>query len=342
MTTAPATAEYQSSETFTFHNSTDSGNMDMYSGTQLSVNTFFVQLEKMTGLCAPYKLAQEMGVELADPDHEMVPSFTLGIANVSPLEMAEAYATAANRGVHCDSTPILEIRDRNGDVIPTPGPQCNRVLKPAYADAINDILKGVMEPGGFGQDIALDQPSAGKTGTVAPAKSVWFVGYTPTLSTAAMIAGVQRNGKPMNIDYTTIGGVNVGEVHGSTTAGPMWGEAMRAIERWLPDQGFTAPDPGSRRRPDGVDPVVLRAEPSGGSPAADPARVQPADRVLQRELQRSAGHRGLHVAVVRRHDGRDRQHLRLDRLRASPSFAVAQPAGQLTRRSWRRQPSQAG
>ena len=32
----------------------------------------------------------------------MVPSFTLGVADVSPLEMAEAYATFANRGVHCD------------------------------------------------------------------------------------------------------------------------------------------------------------------------------------------------------------------------------------------------
>ncbi len=234
---------YPSSEVFTFHNSTDSGNMNLYTGTQLSVNTFFVQLEKMTGLCGPYKLAQEMGIELDDPAHERVPSFTLGIANVSPLEMAEAYATAANRGVHCASTPILEIRDRKGNVIPTPGPQCNRVLKPAYADAINDILKGVMEPGGFGADIALNQPSAGKTGTVAPAKSVWFIGYTPTLSTAAMIAGVKPNGDPLDIDYTVIGGVNVGSVHGSTTAGPMWGDAMRAIEQWLPDQSFVSPDP---------------------------------------------------------------------------------------------------
>ena len=134
----------------------------MYSGTQESVNTFFVQLEKMTGLCAPWELAREMGVRLdptrGEPNPDRVPSSTLGISDVSPLEMAEAYATMANRGVHCASTPILEIRDRNGDVIPTGGPQCNRVLKPAYADAVNDILKGVMEPGGFGQDIALNQP----------------------------------------------------------------------------------------------------------------------------------------------------------------------------------------
>jgi membrane peptidoglycan carboxypeptidase len=241
------TGFYPDHSTFTFHNSTESGNKDMYSGTQESVNTFFVQLEKMTGLCEPWELARSMGVRLnanrGEPNPDRVPSSTLGVSDVSPLEMAEAYATAANRGVHCDSTPVLEIRDRNGDVIPTPGPQCNRVLKPAYADAINDILRGVMEPGGFGENIALDQPSAGKTGTVQPSTSVWFVGYTPTLAAAAMIAGVKPNGDPMSIDYTTIGGVNVGSAHGSTTAGPMWGDAMRAIEQWLPDDNFVSPDP---------------------------------------------------------------------------------------------------
>ena len=235
---------YQSSQSFTFHNSTESGVMDLYTGTQLSVNTFFIQLEQMTGLCGPWKLAQQMGIQLTDPGHNRVPSFTLGIVDVSPLEMAEAYATFANRGVHCASTPVLEIRDRQNQVIPTPGPQCNRVLKPAYADAVNDILKGVMAPGGFGEALALNQDSAGKTGTVAPAKSVWFVGYTPSLATASMIAGVKSNGDGADIDFTVIGGVNVGSAHGSTTAGPMWGDAMKAIQQWLPDRSFVSPDPG--------------------------------------------------------------------------------------------------
>ncbi len=241
------TGNYPSTETFTFHNSTESGNKDMYSGMQESVNTFFVQLEKMTGLCAPWELARKMGVELdptrGEPNPDRVPSSTLGVSDVSPLEMAEAYATMANRGVHCDSTPITEIRDRNGDDIPIDGPQCQRVVKPAVADAVNDILKGVMEPGGFGQDIALNQPSAGKTGTVAPSYSVWFIGYTPTLATSSMIAGVQPDGDPKNLDYTVLANQNVGDVHGSTTAGPMWGAAMRAIEQWLPDENFVSPDP---------------------------------------------------------------------------------------------------
>ena len=50
---------YASTEVHTWHNSTTTGSpkFDMYKGTQLSVNTYFAQLEKKTGLCAPYKLA---------------------------------------------------------------------------------------------------------------------------------------------------------------------------------------------------------------------------------------------------------------------------------------------
>ena len=35
----------------------------LYTGTQESVNTFFAQLELQTGLCEPYHLAQEMGID---------------------------------------------------------------------------------------------------------------------------------------------------------------------------------------------------------------------------------------------------------------------------------------
>ena len=50
-----------------------------------------------------------------------------------------------------------------------------------------------MEPGGFGYGaISTVQPDAGKTGTTQDGKAVWFVGYTPNLATAAMIAGANQ------------------------------------------------------------------------------------------------------------------------------------------------------
>ena len=90
-----------------------SGNENLYTGTRNSVNTFYLQLEKKTGVCEPYELAKAMGVRLTCPGRrqtaparrsaERVPFFTLGVADVSPLEMAEAYATFAARGMHCDA-----------------------------------------------------------------------------------------------------------------------------------------------------------------------------------------------------------------------------------------------
>ena len=224
-------------------NSTSSGTFDMYKGTQLSVNTYFAQLERATGLCAPYALAKSMGVDLTDPDTERVPSFVLGVADVSPLEMASAYATFAAHGKHCDNRPVTAILNPDGEVFKKYPKNCKQVMQESTADTVNDILKGVMEPGGFGQNLALDKPSAGKTGTIQNNRAVWFNGYTPTLATAAMIAGANSKGTPITLNGQTVGGRYVNVAFGSTVAGPMWAGAMRGVQDLLPYEDFTPPGP---------------------------------------------------------------------------------------------------
>ena len=223
------------------HNSTGEGTFDMYKGTQLSVNTYFAQLERKTGLCKPYALARSMGVDLTDPTHERVPSFTLGIADVSPLEMASAYATVAARGLHCDNRPVTRILNSEGRVFKTYAKKCQQVMQENTADTINDILRGVMTGSGFGAGLALDKPSAGKTGTINSNMAVWFDGYTPALATASMIAGANQEGHWVTLNGQTIGGQYVASAHGSTNAGPMWADAMREIQDLLPDLDFVAP-----------------------------------------------------------------------------------------------------
>jgi len=232
---------------FALSNSTSSGRMDVYRGTRESVNTFYAQLERETGVCAPFELAKAMGVELDDPEGddrglgaERVPSFTLGVPNVSPLEMAEAYATFAARGLHCSARPVTGIEDLKGNVLKTYDPQCTQVMPQSTADGVNDVLRGVIE-GGFGSALALDQPAAGKTGTTNSQLTVWFVGYTPNLAGAAMIAGANIEGTPITLQYQTIGGSYVGEASGSGFAGPIWGDAMKAIDATLPDVDFVRP-----------------------------------------------------------------------------------------------------
>ena len=231
-------------------NSTTSGTKDMYTGTRESVNTFYAQLEMKTGLCKPYRLAKAMGIELTSPGGdsegngaERVASFVLGVPSTSPLEMAEAYATFAGRGLHCPSRPVTAVEDSDGNQIREYTPNCRQVMAGPTADAVNDILRGVQEPGGFGHGagINLAQVSAGKTGTINENRAVWFVGYTPNLATASMIAGADINGNWVTLNGQTLAGAYIASAFGSTTAGPMWGDAMKAIEGALPDEDFVPP-----------------------------------------------------------------------------------------------------
>ncbi len=233
---------YQSTDTYPVGNSTGEGTFDLYSGTQKSVNTFYIQLAQRTGLCQPYQLAKKMGIQLTDKSREMVPSFPLGVADVSPLEMAEAYATFAARGQHCASRPVTSIEDANGNVLKEYPAKCRQVLKTSTADAVNDILTGVIAPGGFAQNEALDSPAGGKTGTTQNGRSVWFVGYTPEMAAAAMIAGANQLGTPISLTGQVVGGQYISAASGSGYAGPIWGDAMKAIDDELANTPFTSPD----------------------------------------------------------------------------------------------------
>jgi membrane peptidoglycan carboxypeptidase len=164
--------------------------------------------------------------------------------------MAAAYAVPASGGLYCRPRPIDSIIDSNGKTVMKYRPRCERVLTKDQAAQINDILRGVQEPGGFGYSngTALSVPSAAKTGTTQDNKAVWYAGYTPDLATAAMVAGVKKNGAPKSLVGVTINGrfLNFSGVGGSSVAGPMWAKAMQALDQFLPGTQF---DPPPKRQP---------------------------------------------------------------------------------------------
>ncbi len=219
-------------------NSTGSGPFNLYTGTQQSVNTFFAQLEVRTGMCEPLELAADMGVRV--PLEQKVPSWILGVSDSNPLEMAQAYATFAARGLHCEPRPVTEVLDSRGEQLKSFPSECEQVMPGATADAVNDVLRGVIE-GGFGSALAIDKPSAGKTGTTQSGRSVWFVGYTPQIAAAAMIAGANDQGQWLELGGQTVGGQYISEASGSGSAGPIWGDAMAAISAKLTYEDFQAP-----------------------------------------------------------------------------------------------------
>jgi len=222
-------------------NSTGAGSFNMYTGTRQSVNTYFAQLERDAGLCETTEMAKAMGINTKG---SVFPSFTLGITDVSPLDMAAAYAVPASGGMYCKPQPIDEILDREGNVVKKYEPECDRVLKDGEAAQINDILRGVQEPGGFGYQsgTGLNIPSAAKTGTTNSTKAVWYVGYTPELATSAMIAGANAEGQPQDLRGVVIKGRVPGNIaSGSGLAGPMWAQAMQAVQGQLTPANFAPP-----------------------------------------------------------------------------------------------------
>ncbi len=103
--------------------------------------------------------------------------------------MAEAYATFASGGIHCDPVVLEKVTTKAGQEIPLPSDTCKRVIDQKYADAVNDLLVGgVMSGTGKPATIPGGYPQGGKTGTIDDNQAVWFAGSTPEVTGVAMIA----------------------------------------------------------------------------------------------------------------------------------------------------------
>ena len=171
----------------------------MTEAAEFSVNTYFLQLELATGMCRVTKMAEKMGVKAGHPigqppvdlsdKYQYIPSFTLGTVEVSPLSMAEAYATVAARGIHCNPVIISKITTRTGKNLKPLDANCKRVMDQDVADGVNKILKSVVNKGtGKRAKVFGEGDIAGKTGTINSNEAVWFAGYTPEIAGVAMIS----------------------------------------------------------------------------------------------------------------------------------------------------------
>lgn len=214
----------------TVRNSTGAGSFDMARATAYSINTYFMAIEERTGQCRPAEIAESMGVRLGSGKPLLrVPSFTLGTMEVTPLQVANAYATFANHGSYCAPRVLLDIRDRDGHAVPVPPVNCTQVITRDVADSTTALLTGVIDGyigGRTGAAMSLaDRPAAGKTGTTNESAAVWFAGYTPDIS-AAVWVGDPRGGYGFPMKDVTIAGRYYSQVFGSTLPGPIWKEAM--------------------------------------------------------------------------------------------------------------------
>ncbi|MEU6774197.1 transglycosylase domain-containing protein [Streptomyces sp. NPDC046759] len=236
----------------TNENESEHGPMGMKEATAKSVNTYYVQLISDIGICPVTQMAKKMGVQRADGRAmDQAPSIALGTQEVSPLTMANAYATFAARGMYCTPIAIESITQRTGTEeksLEVPKSTCSRAMSEKTADTVSTLLKGVVEDG-TGQEAGLgDRPSAGKTGTTDERYAAWFVGYTPNMAGAVWVGDPQHKRKMIDI---TIHGVTHDKVFGGEVPGPIWRDMMAGALEGKPVEDFNLVDIPDDNKGDG-------------------------------------------------------------------------------------------
>lgn len=202
--------------------------LSLVDATVHSVNTVYAQVVMKIGADKLNSMAEALGIS----PKELVgayPSRVLGTADVSPLEMAAAYATFANGGVYHRPLLITKVTDASGKSLPLPvQPQSRVVLTPGEDAQLSSVLQQVVLRGTAVAAGHLPFPVAGKTGTTENSADAWFIGYTPNLTTAVWM-GYASGNKPM------------GYVQGGTVPAEMWHTYMEAVLTAMPQYGAPFP-----------------------------------------------------------------------------------------------------
>lgn len=165
-----------------------SGSMTLRRAVEVSKNT--VAWDKFQEIGAETAMQYLLNMEFSDiMPQDYTGSSALGgfTRGTSALEMTAAYAALENHGAYRTPTCILRVEDSYGNVVFEPQAESSQVYESSAADAMTDILEGVMKNGtaaGMGLDA---MPSAGKTGTTNENKDGWFVGYTPYYTTGIWV-----------------------------------------------------------------------------------------------------------------------------------------------------------
>jgi penicillin-binding protein 1A len=157
----------------------------------------------------------------------------LGTNDVTPLEMADAYATFANNGVRVPPTFVTRVAKADGTVLYEHSHKQTRVFDPALNNIETEVLRQVILRG-TGRGAKLDRVAAGKTGTGEEHRDAWFCGYTPDLATSVWV-GFPEGQVSMVPPRTRI------SVFGGTWPADIWRRFMSAALSGQPQSTFPAP-----------------------------------------------------------------------------------------------------
>ncbi|WP_232677199.1 transglycosylase domain-containing protein [Nocardioides sp. R-C-SC26] len=226
--------------------------VSLLTATQKSVNTAYIDLTNSMGN-GPQKIidmSERLGIPPAEaarndewgipdqtPGLEPITGVALGSQTVSPINMANAYATIANGGMAAHPYVIERVEDADGDVLYDHKVETDRAIGEDIASDVSYALQQVVTPSGSGfEALQLGRPAAGKTGTATNGaggvSSAWFVGYTPQLATAVMYVRGQGNEQLKDWLPSYFGGAYPART---------WTAAMGYAMEGLPEEDFPEP-----------------------------------------------------------------------------------------------------
>jgi penicillin-binding protein 1A len=169
------------------------------SATLRSDNAVYAQLTLDVTPDKVARVARRMGVKSQlDRGGAFIPAMGLGSVEVSPLDLASAYATLAAGGMYAEPMAIRRVVLADGREDRAEGwgrPKRRRAISEGTAAVVTRILEQNMQSG-TGTRAAFGRPAAGKTGTNEEHKDAWFAGYTPDLATTVWM-GYTRTEIPM-------------------------------------------------------------------------------------------------------------------------------------------------
>jgi membrane peptidoglycan carboxypeptidase len=230
-------------------------------------------------------VARRCGITTHLPEHPK-PSIVLGAYEVSPLDMASAYATIANDGRRVEPTAISKVISNEGDndgkvlYVASEHPEGKQVISEDIANEATEIMIGDVTEG-IAKDAYLgDRPVAGKTGTSENFYDAWFIGFTPELVTGTWM-GYAEGGQTLEyvLEYARKlhglpGGITPAEIWKTYTQSVLSGEPIEQFDGVkIPERAdpAAAPKPRVKNDPDGAR-TRAPASPRARGPAPEPRR----------------------------------------------------------------------
>jgi penicillin-binding protein 1B len=247
------------------------GEVTLRQALELSLNSATARIAQELGA----ERIRDMAIRLGFPeDLPALPSIALGAVEVSPFEVAQAFAAIANLGFRPEASAIRAVLDSEGAPLTQNPMRAEQVVSPRVAYLVTHLMEGAVDRGTARaiREAGIDFAVAGKTGTTNEGRDAWFVGFTSDL-VAVVWVGFDRE-RPLGLS-------------GAQAALPIWIDFVKAATRWRKPAPFLVPagiervavDPASGLRATGRCPVVVDEVFFSGEAPAEPCPLHPEPRL---------------------------------------------------------------